>query len=233
MIQNKKILAVIPARGGSKGIPRKNIRPLAGKPLIAWTIAEAKHSRYIDRLIVSSEDDEIIRVAEEWGCEAPFKRPTELAQDDTPGIGPILHALKNFHEQYDYVLMLQPTSPLRTVADIDGCIRRCIETNAVACVSVTDAQTSPYWMFTVSGEGTLKPLFSDFKRYPRRQDLPKVYELNGAVYIAERQWLIRTESFLGDETLAYVMDPTHSVDIDAEADFQRCEVSLRQRAGSS
>ncbi|MEH2097772.1 acylneuraminate cytidylyltransferase family protein, partial [Nostoc sp.] len=121
MIHGKKVLAIIPARGGSKAVPRKNIREIGGKPLIAWTIEEAKKSQYIDRLILSSEDDEIISIAQKWGCEIAFKRPVELAQDDTPGIAPVLHALNQL-PIYDYVVLLQPTSPLRQVIDIDGCI---------------------------------------------------------------------------------------------------------------
>nr|HPK54819.1 acylneuraminate cytidylyltransferase family protein [Smithellaceae bacterium] len=117
MIQGKTVLAIIPARGGSKGIPRKNITNLAGKPLIAWTIEEAKKSKYIDRLILSSEDNEIIQVAKEWGCEVPFIRPRELAEDDTLGIEPVLHALNTIKKKYDYVVLLQPTSPLRSVDD--------------------------------------------------------------------------------------------------------------------
>ena len=127
MLNGKTILAIIPARGGSKGIPRKNIKPLAGKPLIAWTIEEAKKSKYIDRLILSSEDEEIIRIAKKWGCEVPFVRPKEFAEDETSGIEPILHAIETLSEKYDYVCLLQPTSPLRTVNDIDGCIKKCID----------------------------------------------------------------------------------------------------------
>ncbi len=114
MIAGKTVLAIIPARGGSKGVPRKNIRLLAGKPLIVWTIDEAKKSKYIDRFILSSEDDEIIKIAREYGCEVPFKRPIELAQDDTPGIEPVIHAINTLEDKYDYVVLLQPTSPLRT-----------------------------------------------------------------------------------------------------------------------
>lgn len=115
-------LAIIPARGGSKGVPRKNIRNLAGKPLIAWTIEEAKKSKYINRVILSSDDNEIIEIAKNYNCEVPFVRPKNIAEDNTPGIDPVLHAIKQC-PGYDYVVLLQPTSPLRTVEDIDGCIR--------------------------------------------------------------------------------------------------------------
>ena len=119
MYQHKKILGVIPARGGSKGVPRKNIRPLAGKPLIAYAIQEGKKSRYIDTLIVSTEDEEIKKVSEKWGGYCPFLRPAELATDETPGIDPILHAI-DMMPGYDAVVLLQTTSPFRSVNDIDG-----------------------------------------------------------------------------------------------------------------
>ena len=121
MIEGKKVLAVIPARGGSNGVPRKNIIDVGGKPLIAWTIEEARKSKYIDRLILSSDDREIIEIAKRWGCEVPFEQPAEMARDGTPGIAPVLHAIEMLPD-YDYVVLLQPTSPLRQVEDVDGCI---------------------------------------------------------------------------------------------------------------
>ena len=134
MIDNKRVLAIIPARGGSKGVPRKNIRNLAGKPLIAWTIKEGKKSKYIDRLILSSEDSEIIEIAKAYGCDVPFVRPEELAKDNTSGVEPVLHAVSKL-EGYDIVVLLQPTSPLRTVTDIDKCIEKCIFEKAYLCLS--------------------------------------------------------------------------------------------------
>jgi CMP-N,N'-diacetyllegionaminic acid synthase len=149
MINGKTILGIIPARGGSKGIPRKNLIIFGGKPLMAWTIEAGLQSHYIDRLILSSEDEEIIAVAREWGCEVPFIRPAELSRDDTPGIEPVIHAIKTLKTSYDYIILLQPTSPLRSAEDIDDCINYCIQAKAVSCVSVTVAQPSPYWMYTL------------------------------------------------------------------------------------
>lgn len=226
MIDNKTVLAIIPARGGSKGILRKNICDVAGKPLIAWTIEEARKSHYIDRLILSSEDAEIIRVAKEWGCEVPFIRPADLAQDDTPGIDPVLHAINVLPEQYDYVVLLQPTSPLRTVADIDGCIRKCIDAGASACVSVTEPDKNPYWMYNLSNEDHLLPLLPQPDIISRRQDLPKVYALNGAVYVAIISWLTTTKSFLSSDTVAYLMDKENSCDIDTEFDLKIASLRL-------
>lgn len=229
MIEGKTVLAIIPARGGSKGIPRKNIIDLAGKPLIAWTIEEAKKSQYIDKLILSSEDEEIINVAKAWGCEVPFVRPRELAEDDTPGIEPVIHAINNIHEKYDYVVVLQPTSPLRTVADIDGCIEMCVLERVSSCVSVCETEHSPYWMYTLDEQGEIRKLIEIDKSFTRRQDLPKVYRLNGAVYVAQTEVILKEKSFIGADTKGYVMKIEHSVDIDNQMDLLFCEVLLRNR----
>lgn len=227
MINDKRVLAIIPARGGSKGVPRKNVRLLAGKPLIAWTIEEAKKSRYIDRLVLSSEDQEIINVAKEYGCEVPFVRPENLAQDETPGMDPVLHALKKV-QGYDYIVLLQPTSPLRLAKDIDACIERLIETQSPACVSVTEPDISPYWMYTMNENGLMQQLIKQDSLAVRRQDLPNVYALNGAVYVAETKWLLKSESFLTEATSAYVMPRNRSYDIDVEEDFMWCDWILEK-----
>jgi N-acylneuraminate cytidylyltransferase len=219
MIEDKTVLAIVPARGGSKRIPGKNLREVGGKPLLAWTIEEAQKSRYIDRLILSSEDDEITRIAQAWGCEVPFKRPIELAQDETPGVDPVLHALAVL-PGYDYVVLLQPTSPLRRASDVDLCLEKCLTSKAAACVSVSEAEDSPYWMYTISSEGNLSKLIETSDSFTRKQDLPKVYKLNGAVYVAQCHWLSKKKSFLSDQTIAHVMPQERSIDIDTELDLQ-------------
>lgn len=221
MINEKKVLAVIPARGGSKGVPQKNIKSLAGKPLVAWTIEEAMKSRYLDNVILSSDDDKIIAIAKQWGCEVPYKRPERLAMDDTPGILPILHAIEKL-PGYDYVVVLQPTSPLRITEDIDRCLEMIQTTKAPSVVSVTEVEKSPYWMFQFGEGSKLAPLMGNTGGY-RRQDLPKVYALNGAVYVGEITRLIESKSFLTDETVGYVMPSNRSLDIDSLLDFQICE----------
>lgn len=226
MINDRKVLGIIPARGGSKGVPRKNIREVAGKPLIAWTIEEAKKSKYIDRLILSTEDDEIISIAQEWGCDVPFVRPAELSQDDTPGIEPVIHAIQLL-PGYDYVVLLQPTSPLRKVEDIDGCIELCVSKQESSCVSVTMPDKSPYWMFTVDGDGLMHPLIEQTAIIPRRQDLPKVYALNGAVYVSNVTLLLEQRSFLTENTIAYVMTKSSSIDIDTDADINIAESLIK------
>lgn len=224
MIKGKSVLAIIPARGGSKGVSRKNIRMVAGKPLIAWTIEEAKKSQYIDRLILSSDDSEIIEVARQWGCEVPFVRPACLAQDDTPGIAPVIHAIETLSEKYDLVVLLQATSPLRTVEDIDGCILQLMQLEAKACVSVVEPHKSPYWMYQFDENNRLVPLLE--QGYMRRQDLPKIYALNGAVYAAESGWLRAAKSFTGPETIGFIMSQEHSLDVDSEQDLVFCEAML-------
>lgn len=226
MINGQKVLGIIPARGGSKTIPRKNLKIMAGKPLIAWTIAEAQKSKYLDRLILSSEDPEIIEMAQKLGCEVPFVRPVELAQDDTPGIEPVIHAINNIGEKYDYIVLLQPTSPLRTANDIDDCIGFCNAEDAAICVSVCEADQSPYWMYTLNDKQRLYPLMPEGSSVQRRQDLPKVYVENGAIYMAKTDYLLTTKNFITEGTLAYIMPTERSWDIDTEIDFLFCELII-------
>lgn len=219
------ILAIIPARGGSKGIPRKNIKDLAGKPLIAWTIEEAKKSKYITRLILSSDDDEIIEVAKKYGCEVPFKRPKEIAQDQTSGMEPVLHAIQQC-PGYDYVLLLQPTCPFRTVNDIDDCIESIIENNYTFCVSVTEAKETPYWMYTVD-EDIMKPFI---KNPPaNRQDLQKLYLLNGALYVGKTKDFLHEKKFLTAYTHPFIMAKENSYDIDEPIDFKICNWLMTEK----
>ena len=227
MYKGKKILAIIPARGGSKGVPRKNIKMLAGKPLIAWTIEEAQKSKFIDDCIVSTEDEEIKSVAEQWGGNVPFMRPVELAQDDTPGIEPVLHAIKMM-PGYDYVVLLQVTSPLRTVEDIDGAIASCLDNRCKSCVSVTEAEHSPYWMYRMDEWNHLKPLLQVSKAESyQRQKLPKVYQLNGAVYVVEVDFVRRQREFIGRKTFGYTMPQERSHDIDSIYDFEVAEIMIK------
>jgi N-acylneuraminate cytidylyltransferase len=228
MIKGKTVLAIIPARGGSKGVPRKNIREVGGKPLIAWTIEEAKKSKYIDRLILSSDDEEIIKIAKSWDCDVPFVRPQELAQDDTPGIVPVLHAL-DMLPGYGMVVVLQITSPLRSVRDIDDCIESCATENVKSCVSVTEAEESPYWMYTLGQKGNLQSLIPATTAFSRRQDIPPVYVLNGAVYTADCEWLRQEKTFLKEQTRGYVMPKERSLDIDTELDLEIFRFTLSEK----
>ena len=221
MIGDRRVIAVIPARGGSKGIPRKNVREVGGKPMIAWTIEAAKQSKYVDRVVLSSDDDEIIEVAKRFGCEVPFVRPDELAGDHVSAIEPAVHMLQTLPESYDYLVLLQPTVPLRTSQDIDGCIERCVQMSAPCCVSVTVPDKSPYIMYKLNDEDRIRPLLEAVRDIPNldRQNLPTVYLLNGAVYVAESEWFQRTQAFLSDDTVTYAMPRERSMDLDHEEDL--------------
>jgi N-acylneuraminate cytidylyltransferase/CMP-N,N'-diacetyllegionaminic acid synthase len=220
--------ALIPARGGSKGIPRKNIKLMAGKPLIAWTIEAALRSSLLDAVVVSTEDEEIAEVARNAGALVPFMRPAELAQDATPGIDPVLHALDQLPE-FDSVLLLQPTSPMRSTADIDGCLTLAAERGAPSVVSVCEPDTHPYWTYRVGADQSMRRLL-DGAAVTRRQDLPAVAALNGALYFADAAWLRRSRALVGPETLAYVMTREHSVDLDTPLDWKIAEILLKEMA---
>jgi len=228
MFKNKKILAIVPARGGSKGVPGKNIKMAGGKPLIAWVIDAAKKSKYIDRLILSSDDNEIIRIAQKYKCEVPFKRPAALAQDKSLTADAIVHALNEL-SGYDYVVLLQPTSPLTQTRDIDGCIEFCINSVADAVVSVTQPDKSPYWMFNMGERNTLSPVLGKAYLNQPRQALPPVYVPSGAIYIAESRWFLEHKSFYSDATLGYVVPRERSLDIDTALDFKIFETIMKNR----
>ncbi|MBI4184079.1 MAG: acylneuraminate cytidylyltransferase family protein [Proteobacteria bacterium] len=229
MIGDRSVLAVIPARGGSKGFPGKNLAPLAGKPLIAWSIDAARASRHVDRLILSSDDEAIIRAAREWGAEAPFVRPAELASDEAKVEDALLHALDALDRSYDYLVLLQPTSPLRTPADIDACLALCEGTGAPAAVSVVAAPKSPYWMFRLENDSRMQPLFPWEAVYHRRQGLPPAYALNGAVYAARVEWFRVRRTFFSPETRAQVMPAERSLDIDTPTDLVLAEALIAAR----
>lgn len=224
MIAGLKVLAVITARGGSKGLPGKNIRPLAGRPLIGWSIHAARQSKLIDRVVLSTDDEAIAAVARQCGCEVPFMRDSALAADDTPSIDVVLDALDRV-TGYDLVVLLQPTSPLRDADDIDNAIRACVSSDAPGCVSVREAQESPYWMFVLDANDRMQPLLSGVPA-TRRQDLPPVHVLNGAVYVSRVDVLRRQRMFVVAGTVAYPMPKERSVDIDVEQDFLIAEQYL-------
>ncbi|MDN3545724.1 MAG: cytidylyltransferase domain-containing protein [Roseateles asaccharophilus] len=221
MIDGLRVLAIIPARGGSKGIPDKNIAPLGGMPLIGWTVKAARASEHIDEVILSSDDDKIIDEARKLGCNAPFKRSPMLATDTSASIDVVMDALDRT-PGYDIVVLLQPTSPLRTAADIDGCLRAMVNTAAPAAVTVRPAADHPYLVFSQDDQGRL----SHFTRPPegaslRRQDLPNAWCLNGAVYAARCDWLRASRSFLSPQTVGFHMPTDRSIDIDTPDDLAR------------
>jgi N-acylneuraminate cytidylyltransferase len=231
MLADRRILGLIPARGGSQALPRKNVLPLAGKPLIAWSITAALASRYLDRVVLSSDDQEIMDVARAWGCEVPFRRPLGLAAGDTPTIEVVFHALDAL-PGFDYVVLLQPTSPLRSTMDIDGAVESCIGQSAPSCVSLVCSDKPPQWMYYLGTDHRLTPVLRDEQELTRRQDGLPVYRLNGAVYIASANQLRHTRQFVTKETVGYVMPQDRSPDVDTELDLRWCEFLLANAAQS-
>jgi N-acylneuraminate cytidylyltransferase len=227
MIQGNKVLGIIPARGGSKGIPRKNIKMLAGKPLITRTIEEAKKSKYIDKLILSSEDKEIITIAQNNGLEVPFIRPKELAKDDSQMIDVVLHAIENC-TGYQIIAVLQPTSPFRTVTDIDNCIEKMIKEKSHSCVTIVESKKSPYWMFNIDSKNRLSPILSDRPTSTNRQDNPKVYLVSGDVYVAFSSWLIEKRVFVDNSTVGNFVSYDSCPEIDNIVDFEIVEFLINK-----
>lgn len=225
MIDGLSVLALITARGGSKGLPGKNIRPLAGKPLVAWSVGQARASALIDRVVISSDDAAIIDAAVAAGAEAPFVRPAALADDAASSADVARHALGALERPYDLLVLLQPTSPLRLTSDIEACIRRVAQGVAPSCISVTPAAKSPWWMQTMDESGRLTPLLPPVPA-ARRQDLPVVHVPNGAVYVVRVAWFLEHGTFLGQDSVGHVMPAERSVDIDTLLDFRLAEAML-------
>lgn len=230
MIKGRNVLALITARGGSKGIPRKNLRPLAGRSLIDWSIQAARQSRYVDRLIISSDDDEIIEKARRQGCEAPFVRPAHLARDDTGSMPVIVHAIETLERRYDYLLLLQPTSPFRTGNDIDRILSFCVEGEIEAAVSVTRLKKHPMFMYSID-QGRLKSLLPAAGQL-RRQEMPAAYEHNGALYVARTDWLLKHQSFTLPEVHAFITQGAINLDIDTPEDWDYAEFVAARLQGN-
>lgn len=218
MYKDKRVLAIIPARGNSKGILDKNLKTVGGKSLIDRTIYQAKQTKYIDEIVFDSDSDKLISEAKKSTSISLLKRPDELATDQASIIDVILNILQKYHG-YDYIVLLQVTSPLRISSDIDNCIQQCIDEDVDSCVSVCKASKSPYWMFD-ENNGLLKPLFGEKYFRKRRQDLPDSYILNGAVYVAKIKNFIKERTFIkNNKTKMYVMPEARSIDIDTEIDL--------------
>jgi N-acylneuraminate cytidylyltransferase len=218
-MKGNKTLAVITARGGSKGLPRKNVLLAGGKPLVAWTVEAAISAECVSRVVLSSDDEEIMGAAMAAGCDVPFSRPSNLASDTASSIDVLLHALDQL-PGFEYVVLLQPTSPLRTAEDVDAAFELMLDRGAPSCVSVCEADQSPYWMYKVEAGDKLQRILSEVDVATRRQDLPPIYVLNGAIYIAQIDWLRANKSFIGGETVAFLMPKERSLDIDTAQDFE-------------
>lgn len=221
------VLAVIPARGGSKGVPRKNVRVVAGLPLVAWTIRAAQDSEALDNITVSSDDPETLAIAASFGVEA-LRRPPRLAQDKTPGTEAVLHAALAQRDPPKIVVCLQPTSPLRTHQDIDNALQLFTSSAADNCVSVTRVRKPPEWMYRLGPDLDLDR-YSDDAMPLTRQEAPPLVALNGAIYITRLNHLAQTRSFTSGYTIGYNMDSRTSLDIDDELDMEIAECLLSRR----
>lgn len=233
MLPKDNFLAIIPARGGSKRLPRKNVLDLAGKPLIAWTIEAALQSQYLHKVVVSSDDAEIAQVAQQYGADVPFMRPEPLARDESSSIDVLKHTLmelENRGERYRYLVLLQPTSPLRTAAHIDAAIETLLAKQADAVVSVCELDHPVEWSNTLPEDLSLDGFFPAQYRGLRSQDLPKRYRINGAIYITDIARFQQENALLYDgNAFAYIMDKRDSIDVDDETDFLMAKVLMEQR----
>jgi CMP-N,N'-diacetyllegionaminic acid synthase len=226
----REVLAIIPARAGSKGVPGKNLHPVAGRPLIAWTIGQARRASMVTRVVVSTDGDEIARVARDEGAEVPVLRPGELAADDTPGTAPIVHMTEWLSAQEGYrpdaVMVLQPTSPLRAADDIDAAIALMRERQADAVASVCPVAEPLAWQRTLDHEGRLVGGEEADEALPR-QAYGSVYVLNGAIYLVRRDVLLTRRSLYGARTFGYVMPRERSLDVDTRWDLHVADLVLR------
>ncbi|RKD23555.1 CMP-N,N'-diacetyllegionaminic acid synthase [Caminicella sporogenes DSM 14501] len=230
MYKNKTFLAVIPARSGSKGIPNKNIVDVNGKPLIQYTIDEALKSKYLDRVIVSTDSEKIAGVARRCGADVPFLRPAKLASDTAKTIDVLIHVinkLKKQGEQYDYLVLLQPTQPLRQVFHIDEAIEKIVDNNKSSLVSVSKVKEHPILMRTIKEDGTLEKLLK-VSSTVRRQDFPDCYKVNGAIYINKIDKTFNNNLSLNDNKLSYIMEEKYDIDIDEPLDLEIFKIKLRE-----
>ena len=229
-----RILGLIPARGGSKGVPGKNIKNLAGKPLLAYTSEVALKSQYLSEVIVSSDDPQIITVAKELGVAVPFIRPSVLASDTTPTIDVIIHALEWYQAQnifFDAVCLLQVTSPFRTVPFLDAAIEKFIASGCDSLVSVQQVphEYNPHWTFEVNSRGNLKIATGEEQIISRRQDLPTAYHRDGSIYITTTEVLLRDRSLYGKSTAFIESHPELYVNIDTLADWDKAEEMIKKQ----
>jgi len=226
MIDKHKVVCVIPARGGSKGVPRKNIKQLAGRPLIAYTIEQALQSQYIDRTIVSTEDREIADISKQCGAEVPFMRPDALSGDQVATVDVLLHAIEWLTEDdkynFDILVLLHATAPLRSIQDIDSCIAMLKDTKADNIFSVAEAHRNPYFNMVEEGSGGFVKLVKE-GCFSTRQASPKVYDMNSSIYVWWKKLLKEKKKIFLGKSKVYIMPKERSIDIDDDLDFRIAE----------
>ena len=229
MIENKKILAIIPARGGSKGIPRKNVKAISGKPMIQYTIEAAKECPYLDKVVVSTEDVEIADISMRAGAIVPFSRPEELATDEAKTIDVVMHAVEFYErkaERFDIIVLLQPTSPLRNAEDITKALEYFMRNEQRSLVTVSEVSESPILMRNFNKENKLEKILEEDSDV-RRQDMKKFYRINGAIYINKASELNANTSF-NDNEMGFVLTQEHGIDVDEPQDLVVAEYYLSQ-----
>lgn len=230
MINDKKLLAIIPARSGSKRLPNKNILPLHGKPLIQWSIDAAINSSFIDAVVVSTDSIEIADIAEKGGARVPFIRPAELSSDESTSIDVVLHAINELGsrgEYFNYVMLLQPTSPLRTEKHIDESVQLLLSKGAKAVVSVCRITHPIEWIGEIQDDLSMDAFIKNIEPARRAQDFPDRYSLNGSIYLVSVSEFVKYKKFAIDQgCFAYKMEPESSVDIDEQLDFEVCEMIM-------
>lgn len=230
MYQGKKILAIIPARGGSKGLPGKNIKNLCGKPLISWSIEQAKGSTYIDSIYVSTDSQEIASVAEDWGVNVPELRPSEYACDSAPSSAFIIYTIEKLKKEgqfYDYFILIEPTSPLRDIEDIDRAIEMLVNASDIdSIVGVCKAEDiHPAFMVKIKENGLLVPYEKEMKTL-RRQDIPDLYFFEGSVYASKIDVYLKKKVFYHDRSLPYIVPKWKSYEVDDIIDFTIIEAIM-------
>lgn len=226
-----RVLGLIPARGGSKGVPRKNIRLLSGKPLLQYTAEAALRSRHLSRLILSTDEEQVAEVGRRCGLEVPFIRPAELAEDKTPMLPVIQHAVRWVEgkgDHFDAVCLLQPTNPLRLPEDIDACIELLASSAADAAVTMLPVppEHNPHWVYFRAADGLLSLSTGEPAPIPRRQDLPPAFHREGSVYVTRRDVVMEENSLYGKRLVGHLMEAARSVNIDTPADWDRAEYLL-------
>jgi CMP-N,N'-diacetyllegionaminic acid synthase len=226
-----RVLGLVPARGGSKGVPRKNVRPLGGRPLLHWTAEAALAATRLSRVVLTTDDPEIAEVGGAGGLEVPFLRPAELARDETPTLPVVQHALRMLEaagDRFDAVCLLQPTSPFRTPQDIDACVALLAAGDADAVVTVlrVPAEHNPHWVYFRGGDGALRLATGEAEPIPRRQALPPAFHRDGSVYVTRRDVVLDGHSLYGGRVLGYETDAARSVNVDDLDDWARAEAML-------
>lgn len=227
MLDGKTFLAVIPARGGSKRLPKKNVLDLAGKPLIAWSIEAGLQSKYIDKVVVTSDDESILNIAKKYGSDI-LQRPHELASDTASSIETIIHSIKHT-DAYDFIVLLQPTSPLRSAKEVDKAIELLMAKKADAVISVCEMEHSPLWSNKLPEDGNMQNFLQAEVKNKRSQDLQPYYRLNGAIYIADTKRILKEKTFfLNSKIYAYKMPQEKSIDIDTKLDFKFAQFVINE-----